>query len=329
MKMRKLVLIVSVLAGLLSLSGCGNKEEELFAYDNKDVAIRTMDLFQQYVEVPETAKEHYMKAGSEFEKSAIKGIDQAVNTDKVGNFESYTNYGQAIETGMFDEKTVGYEVEEGKNYISASIINKAENRDVKITVKYVESSEFYIEYDKLALELQNVVNQIESMGSDTYTAEAFFSQYGYDGMEDLNAWIPGFIESQLEGQGIYRLTPEEMVVSAVYSKAELMGQAGRNTIIGMGTVFVVLIFISFIISLFKYLPALFAPKPKMPEPKAIPKVEPVKTVAPVAKANDNLMDDKELVAVITAAVYAASSASNGGAISKDKLIVRSIRRANR
>ena len=41
------------------------------------------------------------------------------------------------------------------------------------------------------------------------------------------------------------------------------------------------------------------------------------------------MDDKELVAVITAAVYAASSASNGGAISKDKLIVRSIRRANR
>ena len=46
-------------------------------------------------------------------------------------------------------------------------------------------------------------------------------------------------------------------------------------------------------------------------------------------ANENLMDDKELVAVITAAVYAASSASNGGAISKDKLIVRSIRRANR
>ena len=55
----------------------------------------------------------------------------------------------------------------------------------------------------------------------------------------------------------------EMVVSAVYSKAELMKQAGMNTLLGMGTVFVVLIFISFIISLFKFLPALFAKKPKI------------------------------------------------------------------
>lgn len=329
MKMRKLILIVSVLACLLSLSGCGSKENELFLYNNKDVAVRTMDLFQQYVGVPETAKEHYMKAGTEFEKSAIKGIDQAENTDKVGEFENYQNYSEAIEAGMFNEKTVGFEVVEGKDYISASILNKAQNRDVKITVKYVESSEFYIEYDKMALELQNVVNQIEAMGSDTYTAEAFFSQYGYDGSEDLNTWIPSFIESQLESQGVYRLEAQEMVVAAVYSKGELLGQAGRNTIIGMGTVFIVLIFISFIISLFKFLPALFAPKPKKPEAKPTPKVEPVKTVAPVAVANDNLMDDKELVAVITAAVYAASSASNGGAVSKDKLIVRSIRRANR
>ena len=50
-------------------------------------------------------------------------------------------------------------------------------------------------------------------------------------------------------------------------------------------------------------------------------------MAPVAAAvpAGNLMDDAELVAVITAAVYAASGSA--GADSKDKLIVRSIRRA--
>ena len=331
MKMRKIVLIVSVLAGLLSLSGCsGDKKEKPFDYDDTTVAIRTMDLFKQYVGVPDTAKEHYMKAGSDFEKSAIKGIDQAVNTDKVGEFEDYTNYYQAIDMGLFDIKTVGYEVEEGNNYISASIVNKAQNRDVKITVKYEEDSSFYIEYDKMAIEVQNLLAQISSMGSDGYTPEMFFSQYGYTGEESLDEWIPYFIETQLEAQGIYRLSPREMVVTAVYSKGELMAQAGRNTIIGMGTVFVVLIFISFIISLFKYLPALFAPKPKKPEPKT-ESVKPVATSVSESKpiANENLIDDKELVAVITAAVYAASSASNGGAISKDKLIVRSIRRANR
>ena len=35
-----------------------------------------------------------------------------------------------------------------------------------------------------------------------------------------------------------------------------MEKAGLNTLLGMGTVFVVLIFISFLISLFKYIPAI-------------------------------------------------------------------------
>jgi sodium pump decarboxylase gamma subunit len=122
-----------------------------------------------------------------------------------------------------------------------------------------------------------------------------------------------------------------MVVNAVYSKSELMAQAGRNTLIGMGTVFVVLIFISFIISLFKYLPALFAKKPKI-EPETKPAAPaPIQTPAPAAKpvASENLMDDAELVAVITAAVYAASASEGSGAVSRDKLIVRSIKRARR
>ena len=44
---------------------------------------------------------------------------------------------------------------------------------------------------------------------------------------------------------------ESLTIGAHYSTAEILKKAGLNTILGMGTVFVVLIFISFIISSFK------------------------------------------------------------------------------
>ena len=111
---------------------------------------------------------------------------------------------------------------------------------------------------------------------------------------------------------------------------ELMKQAGMNTLLGMGTVFVVLIFISFIISLFKFLPALFAKKPKIEDLKKEESkpAAPAKAATP-APAAGNLMNDAELVAVITAAIYAAEGQAGNGAVSKDKLVVRSIRRARK
>ena len=96
-----------------------------------------------------------------------------------------------------------------------------------------------------------------------------------------------------------------------------------NSLMGILIVFCVLIFISFIISLFKYLPGSGAAKPKAapaaPKPAAVPK-------AP-AKASENLVNDQELVAVITAAIYAYESSVGGASASGDPLVVRSIRRA--
>ena len=89
----------------------------------------------------------------------------------------------------------------------------------------------------------------------------------------------------------------------VYSLGEKMGKAGMNTLMGMGTVFVMLIFISLLISLFGYIPKLeekikyFGIKP-----------EPVKTEEPAAVVEEpktqvvNLQKDEKLVAVITAAI---------------------------
>ena len=95
---------------------------------------------------------------------------------------------------------------------------------------------------------------------------------------------------------------------------EIMKNAGLNTLLGMGIVFVVLIFIAFIISLFKYI-----------QPKKAPAAEaqaPVQA-APAVQEEEDETDDMQLVAVITAAIHASLSAQG---IEPSGYVVRSIRR---
>lgn len=110
---------------------------------------------------------------------------------------------------------------------------------------------------------------------------------------------------------------ESMDVSAKYTTGEILKKAGLNTVLGMGTVFVVLIFLAFLISLIKYIPMLvdkFTKKNEKPVQTAVPKVE-----EPV-KEETECVDDLELVAVITAAIAAQEGTSTDG------FVVRSIRR---
>ena len=113
------------------------------------------------------------------------------------------------------------------------------------------------------------------------------------------------------------MTLESFTVNAHYGMSEILEKAGLNTLLGMGTVFVVLIFISFIIYLLGYIPKLqekLANKDKKVEEK---KEAPVQAApAPVAAAED----DAELVAVIAAAIAAAEGTSTDG------FVVRSIKR---
>lgn len=105
-----------------------------------------------------------------------------------------------------------------------------------------------------------------------------------------------------------------------------MGTAFANTLMGMGTVFVMLIFISLLISLFEYIPKLeekIKHIGKKPEP--VKEVEPVKVVEGSQLQTVTPQEDEQLVAVITAAIM-ASYGSN--AVSADKLVVRSIHRVD-
>ena len=102
-----------------------------------------------------------------------------------------------------------------------------------------------------------------------------------------------------------------------------MGAAVSNTIMGVSIVFFVLVSLSFLIYLFRFISIIEdkLTKKKTQEPV---KEEKVQGTLP-AEEETNLVDDLELIAVITAAIM-ASYGSN--AVSADKLVVRSIHRVD-
>ena len=109
---------------------------------------------------------------------------------------------------------------------------------------------------------------------------------------------------------------ESMDVSAKFSMGEILTKAGLNTLLGMGTVFAVLIFLAFLISLMQYIPVLmelFEKKNKKVEVKEVAQTEAV-------VETEEMTDDLELIAVITAAIAAQEGTSTDG------FVVRSIRR---
>ena len=104
----------------------------------------------------------------------------------------------------------------------------------------------------------------------------------------------------------------------------LLQTATVYTVIGIGTVFAVLIFISLLIYCFKFIhqweEGKKAPKAAPAAPAAAPAAPKAPAVAAPAASAD-LCDDAELLAVISAAIAAYEGTSSNG------LVVRSIRRA--
>ena len=109
-----------------------------------------------------------------------------------------------------------------------------------------------------------------------------------------------------------------MTVNAQFSLGEILQKAGLNTILGMGTVFAVLIFIAFIIYMFKYISVIENALKNKENKKTEVVSEVTETVA--APAEEAVCDDLELIAVIAAAIAAAEGTST------DSFVVRSIRR---
>ena len=116
-------------------------------------------------------------------------------------------------------------------------------------------------------------------------------------------------------------TPVSMSVDVQYGMAQTLQRAGLNTLMGVGTVFVMLILLSLLISLFRFIPNPEAKK--VAEAKAAKEAQAAAIAAAPVQAEENLADDGELVAVIAAAIAAAEGTTTDG------FVVRSIRKVKR
>ena len=112
-------------------------------------------------------------------------------------------------------------------------------------------------------------------------------------------------------------TPQDLVINVDLPMSVNMKRAALNTLMGLGTVFVMLIFLSLVISLFKLIPD---GSKKKEEPAPVPVV---RAAEPAPVVYEDETDDQELVAVIAAAIAAAEGTTPDG------FVVRSIRKAGR
>lgn len=123
----------------------------------------------------------------------------------------------------------------------------------------------------------------------------------------------------------FTMTVQSASLNPVATFGDMMVTAALNTLIGMGTVFVVLILISGIIACFAFIPkiqAAFSKKEKKEETKTESIDNAVAQIVTQETVDES--DDLELVAVIAAAIAAYE-----GATSTDGFVVRSIRKVNR
>lgn len=115
------------------------------------------------------------------------------------------------------------------------------------------------------------------------------------------------------------LTLKSCALNLDQTMGELMTKAAMDTLMGMMTVFAVLILISIIIWAMGGIPKLQAKLAKKPESKKEESID--NTIAQIVEKEESTEDDTELVAVIAAAIAAYE-----GSQSTDGFVVRSIRK---
>lgn len=309
---KKLLLIVSMLAVTFMFAGCGSEEDSaVFDYDEVEIAQFAQDMCENYLA--------YSQQDETYNYIIERGEDTGISEGEISAVEAFRNIED--ECGEFESFTGEYKIEEVDDYVIVTLYADCTEQEAEISVTCIDNSALYDYY--------------------LYTYESY---YGYD--EDTS-------KEYLASSGIYQYMVDGVEIAANMSFSDKMKAAGTNTLIGMCTVFVILIFISFIISLLKYVPMLFdkesravrkAEKEAAKEENTdkeksneVSQDEAGKTEQIVDIVNvstgESVMNDSQLVAVITAAV-AAYSEGNGQATfvnypSNDKLIAHKIRRIKR
>ncbi len=305
---KKLLLIVSMLAVTFMFAGCSASDDNgvKFAYNDQEIAQVAKDTCETY--------QNYAKTDETYNYVIEAGEDAGVSENEIEAVKSFRNIGD--ECGEFKDFTGEYEITETEGNVIVTLYADCAKKEALVKVTFVDNSATY------NLQRYQLINQ-----------------YGYSEEE---------ADEALTSQGMYPYKSTDVEIAANMTFEDKMKAAGTNTLIGMATVFCVLIFISFIIYLLRFVPGLFDKEAKAAkkaakeaakaEPVAETKAEdagsaPAGQIVDIVKTEtgESVMNDSELVAVITAAVAAASAGQNTYTTypSKDKLVTRPIRRIKR
>lgn len=310
---KRLLLIVSMLAVTFALAGCSSSDKKVeFNYDKATLVQTVKDQAQYYMGIADVNEVYDYVV----EEGANTGLDESA-VDAVKVFATLNkDYGKFVKFAS-DSK-----VEEVDDKVAVSVYAQCTDKEAIVKATFVDNSVVY-NFQKYSL-----------MNQNGYTEEQ--------------------ADQTLATNGVYPYKISEFEVAANQTMADKMKDAGANTLIGMGIVFIALIFISFIISLLKYVPALFDKETrkkkkaekakKLAEANADASEADDKTEADNAPApagivdivntatGESVMDDSELVAVISAAVMAAQGGKTRVRVnypSNDKLVVRPRKRNKR
>lgn len=244
-----------------------------------------------------------------------------------------TNFILPYMTSFFDDKLVeavqeNYNVHEVESqvedYFSLYISMVSQNYNISFGYDSID-----VEGNAILTGMVSFNNTYDELG-DIKTSEGFQGTYKVSG-DEIIVSVP-VTGTKTDSNGNVRTATAELIftndifltlkscaLNLDQSMGELMTKAAMDTLMGMMTVFAVLILISIIIWAMGGIPKLQAKLAKKPESKKEESID--NTIAQIVEKEESTEDDTELVAVIAAAIAAYE-----GSQSTDGFVVRSIRK---
>ena len=244
-----------------------------------------------------------------------------------------TNFILPYMTSFFDDELVeavqeNYNVHEVESqvedYFSLYISMVSQNYNINFGYDSID-----VEGNAILTGMVSFNNTYDELG-DIKTSEGFQGTYKVSG-DEIIVSVP-VTGTKTDSNGNVRTATAELIftndifltlkscaLNLDQSMSELMTKAAMDTLMGMMTVFAVLILISIIIWAMGGIPKLQAKLAKKPERKKEESID--NTIAQIVEKEESTEDDTELVAVIAAAIAAYE-----GSQSTDGFVVRSIRK---
>lgn len=244
-----------------------------------------------------------------------------------------TNFILPYMTSFFDDELVetvqeNYNVHEVESqvedYFSLYISMVSQNYNINFGYDSID-----VEGNAILTGMVSFNNTYDELG-DIKTSEGFQGTYKVSG-DEIIVSVP-VTGTKTDSNGNVRTATAELIftndifltlkscaLNLDQTMGELMTKAAMDTLMGMMTVFAVLILISILIWAMGGIPKLQAKLAKKPESKKEESID--NTIAQIVEKEESTEDDTELVAVIAAAIAAYE-----GSQSTDGFVVRSIRK---